>query len=152
MRAVSAGARVVHRSADEPGGPGLAGRMLRVLTEVAASARQRGRAIVESGQAQAALGEGLDSVVGWAGRRVAPRIVDTLIPYLIDAAIPSLRERVIPLVIEDLTNSRLVEELLREQSRGVVSHAAERFRNVTAGADDRVESLVGSLLHRHRER
>jgi hypothetical protein len=127
-------------------------------------------------RAQTLAREGLDEAVARVGQRAAPDLLDTLVPHLVrsvapriidgilphiekavlpqlvDAALPIVRDKVIPVVIEDLTGSALVKELLLEQSRGVASHAAQQLRNATAKADDRLEGLVHGLGRGHRDR
>jgi hypothetical protein len=148
------------------------------LRRVTDRAKLQGWAIVDSGVADARtlLRDSIDEGLTWAERRALPRLVDALVPHLvtsvapriidgllphleravtprlIDAAIPILRARVLPVVIQDLTDNPLLRKLLLEQSRGVVSQAADGLRNATARADDRVEGLFRGMVHRDRER
>jgi len=117
--------------------------------------------VAESGaDARAFVREGLDRILGWASRLAAPRIIDEMLPHLekrvvpelVDAAMPLVRARVIPAIIEDLIDSPLVQTLLLEQSRSVVSHAADQLRDATEKADGRVEDMVHNLVHRGRGR
>jgi hypothetical protein len=104
--------------------------------------------------------DGVDRALGWAGRLAAPRVVDELLPHLeervvpelIDAVMPLIRARVVPAIIEDLTSSPLVQALLLEQSRGVVSRAGDQLREATSEADGRLEDMVHNLVHRGRGR
>lgn len=125
------------------------------------------RAVLRSGivdgsraDARAFVREGVDRALVWAEQFAAPRLIEGILPYLearlvpqlIDAAMPLVRAQVIPAIIEDLTDNPLVRTLLLEQSRGVVSHAADQLRDATAEADGRVEDLFQRLVHRGRGR
>jgi hypothetical protein len=129
--------RTVWRGAARLEGPGASW-----LRDVTAGPRRQGQAIVD-GSRMVALRFARDAVdegLAW----IAPR--------LIDATIPLLRAEVLPVVIKDLTDDPLLRTLVLEQSRGVVSQAADQLRNATAHADDRVENLFRGLIHWHRDR
>ena len=51
-----------------------------------------------------------------------------------------------PAVIDDLTHSPQVRELMLEQGRGVVGEAAQHLRSSTAAADDKLESAFRRLV------
>jgi hypothetical protein len=127
-------------------------RMARAL----ADARTRGHATVAAGRAdaEAFVRSNVAETISWAQARAVPQIVDGLVPHLVDEVVPrilegtlpEIRATVLPAVIDDLTNSPQLRDLMLEQGRGVVGDAAEHLRNTTANADDRVESAFRRLV------
>lgn len=101
-------------------------------------ARQRGRSVVDAGRADAIVlvHDGMD----WLQRRGAPDLIDALIPYL--------RDRVLPVVVEDLMKDPQLRTLVVEESRDVVSQAADQLRDATAEADDRIEGAFRRFRRR----
>jgi len=97
----------------------------------------------------------VDDLMPYLVSSVVPRIIDGLTPYLVatavprilDGVLPQIRAQVLPLLIEDLTQSPQLRELITEQSRDVVADAATDLRDSTAAADDRVETGVRRLFH-----
>jgi len=64
----------------------------------------------------------------------------------LEGTLPEIRATVMPAVIDDLTHSPQVRELMLEQGRGVVDQAAEHLRSSSAAADDRLESAFRRLV------
>jgi hypothetical protein len=176
-RAAGVGRRVWRRGAHivDQGPPGRAQAGLRHLVD---RARTRGTTTVDSSRAEARalVHDGAQGGIAWAGRRLAPPVVDALVPHLVssvvprivdgilpyleqavvprlvEAAVPLVRSTVLPMVIEDLSADPSLRKLLFEQSRSVVGQAADELRGATAQADDRVEDFFHGLVHRrHRE-
>ena len=140
-----------------------AGRPLRSLersrarwSRVVANARVRGDATVAAGRAdaEAFVRNGVAETMSWAQAQAIPQIVDGLVPHMVDEVVPrilegtlpEIRARVMPAVIDDLTHSPQVRELMMEQGRGVVGEAAEHLRSSSAAADDRLESAFRRLV------
>jgi hypothetical protein len=106
--------------------------------EVMEGARRQGRAVVEAGRADAMtlVRDGM----GWVQRRGMPDLIDALLPYL--------REEVLPVVVEDLMKDPQLRTLVVEESRDVVSQAADQLRDATAEADDRIEGAFRRFKRR----
>lgn len=142
--------------------PGASGRRISItryrqrLSKLVSEARTRGQETVADGRADASafVQAGISDTIAWAQSQVVPQIVDGLVPHLVDSvvprllegAMPEIRAQVLPIVIDDLTHSPQLRELMLEQGRGVVGEAAMHVRTTTASADDRVESAFRRLV------
>ena len=152
-------ADTVDRASKLPG----AARPLRSLertrarwSRVVANARVRGAATVAAGRAdaEAFVRSSVAETISWAQAQAVPQIVDGLVPHMVDEVVPrilegtlpEIRATVMPAVIDDLTHSPQVRELMLEQGRGVVGDAAEHLRSSSAAADDRLESAFRRLV------
>jgi hypothetical protein len=126
------------------------------LAKLVVEARTRGAATVADGRADATafVQASVNDTIAWAQAKVVPQIVDGLVPHLVDSvvprilegAMPEIRAQVLPVVIDDLTHSDQLRELMLEQGRGVMGEAAQHVRSTTASADDRVESAFRRLV------
>jgi hypothetical protein len=121
-----------------------------------ATAQVRSAAALPLGWAEATLiPKVVDDLMPYIVASVVPRIIDGLSPYLmetvipriLDSAMPQIREQVLPMVIQDLTESPELRDLITAQSRDVVADAATDLRDSTAAADDRLESGFRRLFH-----
>jgi hypothetical protein len=145
-------------------------KLLKRTATAGAQAAQSGRKKA-AGQLRAAAEVPLD----WASTKAIPKIIDELMPYitetvmprvlpglldaampqiearllprLLDAAMPLIQSKVMPVLIQDLTESDDLRELITEQSRDVVADAAGDLRDSTAAADDRLETGFRRLFH-----
>ncbi|MEU7822574.1 hypothetical protein [Catellatospora sp. NPDC049133] len=127
--------------------------------DVVTAAGLRGRDTLVSSRAAAAvaLRDTVDESLTWVEKSIVPRMVDNLMPYLINSvvprlvegAIPEIRRKVIPVVIDDMTRDPRLQELITEQSRGVLASATDELRETSATADDRIESSFRRVFHRH---
>ncbi|GAA2396084.1 hypothetical protein Cme02nite_56590 [Catellatospora methionotrophica] len=127
--------------------------------DVVSSAGQRGHDTLVSSRAAAsvALRDTVDESLTWVEKTIVPRMMDNLMPYLINSvvprlvegAIPEIRRKVIPVVIDDMTRDPRLQELITEQSRGVLANATDELRETSASADDRIESSFRRVFHRH---
>ena len=125
-------------------------------SRVVANARVRGAATVAAGRAdaEAFVRSSVAETMSWAQAQAIPQIVDGLVPHMVDEVVPrilegtlpEIRATVMPAVIDDLTHSPQVRELMLEQGRGVVDQAAEHLRSSSAAADDRLESAFRRLV------
>jgi hypothetical protein len=106
--------------------------------ELMDSASRQGQAVVEAGRADAMtlVHDGM----AWVQRRGMPDLIDALLPYL--------RDQVLPIVVEDLMKDPQLRALVVEESRDVVSQAADQMRDATAEADDRIEGAFRRLIRR----
>ncbi len=129
------------------------------MREAVTHARNRGQDALTSSKAGAA--QWLQSRAGaprkWAEEKAIPQVVDDMTPYMteqfmpkmIDAMMPHIRAQVVPAVIDDLTTDPRVRNMIAEQSHGAVSAAADELRQVTATADDQIESAFRRTFSRH---
>ncbi|HEY3506440.1 MAG TPA: hypothetical protein VGN37_27075 [Actinocatenispora sp.] len=127
-----------------------------VVQDRLARARHAGEAVVREGRADAEkyVADRVGELLGWAGRQVVPvlldaavpQLVDDVVPRILDGVLPRVRDRVVPVIIDDLTSDPSVRDLVKEQSRGIVSAAAEQVRDTTGLADDRIESGLRRLF------
>jgi hypothetical protein len=100
----------------------------------------------------------VDDALAWAQVKVVPQVIDDLVPHLIsdvvprliDGALPEIRDRVVPVIIADLTTDARVQELIVEQSRGVLGQIAEQLRTNTGRADDRLEATAHRVVGREK--
>jgi hypothetical protein len=126
-------------------------------TVAAAGVRGRDTIIASRSAAMVALRTTVDDGLGWIEKSVVPRVVDDLMPYLINSvvprlvegAIPEIRNKIIPVVIDDLTRDPRLQELITEQSRGVLANATDELRETSATADDRIEDSFRRMFHLH---
>ncbi|GAA3514343.1 hypothetical protein [Actinocatenispora rupis] len=119
-------------------------------------ARRAGDTVVRESRADAEkyVADRVGELLGWTGRQVVPvlldgavpQLVDDVVPRILDGVLPRVRDRVVPIIIDDLTRDPSVRDLVREQSRGIVSAAAEQVRDATGLADDRIESGLRRLF------
>lgn len=157
---VSLAARTVNWFSGAPDSAAHGGALVRSrdrMGRIAADARQRGKATVDTARADAAvsLRASVDDGIAWTVAHVVPRIVDDMMPYLVDdvmpriieGAMPQIRTRVLPVVIDDLSHDPRIRDLVLEQSRGTAGEAAQQVRATTADADDRVEAAYRRLRH-----
>jgi len=123
-------------------------------------AQRRGRDTVDAGRqdARALVRTGLDQSLKWAHERALPPLIDGFVPYLIDSvmpriidgSLPQIRATVVPAIIDELSSSQQLRELVVDQGRDLVDDAADHLRGRTARADDRVEAAFHRLV-RHPE-
>ncbi len=126
-------------------------------TVAAAGIRGRDTLIASRSAAVVALRHTVDDGLGWIEKSIVPRMVDDLMPYLINSvvprlvegAIPEIRSKVIPVVIDDLTRDPRLQELITEQSRGVLANATDELRETSATADDKLETSFRRMFHVH---
>jgi hypothetical protein len=106
--------------------------------------------------AESALREVMDDSVGWAEKKVVPKVVEDMMPYIvntlvpkvIDGVMPQVREKVLPVLIDDLSRDPKVRKLITDQSQSAVSEAASELRETSEGADDRLEAAFNRITRR----
>lgn len=126
-------------------------------TVTAAGLRGRDTLVSSRAAAVGALRTTVDDSLTWVEREIVPRMMDNLMPYLINSvvprlvegAIPEIRSKVIPVVIDDLTRDPRLQELITEQSRGMLANATDELRDTSATADDRIETQFRRMFHLH---
>jgi hypothetical protein len=149
-RLASRGARWLSGAPDSAAHGGPLARSRDRMEQIAANARQRGAATMDTARADAvmSLRTGVDNGIAWTVAHVFPKIVDDMMPQVVDhvmpqiieGAMPQIRTRVLPVVIDDLSHDPRVRDLMVEQGRGAAGEAAQQVRATTASADDRVEA------------
>jgi hypothetical protein len=134
-------------------------KMRSAVNDAMTHARTRGQGAIASSKADAS--DWLQSTAGaprkWAETKAIPQVMDDMTPYMaeefmpkmIDAMMPHIRETVVPALIDDLTVDPRIRKMITEQSHGAVSAAADELRQVTASADDQVESAFKRTFTRH---
>ncbi len=130
------------------------------VSDAVTHARARGQDAIASSKADASqwLSSTASAPKKWAETKAIPQVMDDMTPYMtdefmpkmIDAMMPHIRETVVPAVIDDLTTDPRVRKMIAEQSHGAVSAAADELRQVTASADDQVESAFRRTFTRHQ--
>jgi hypothetical protein len=124
-------------------------------------AERRGRDTISSRRqdAEGLVDTTIDETLAWAQVKVMPKFIDDLVPHLvsdvmprlIDGALPEIRDRVVPVIIGDLTNDARVQELILNQSRGVLGQLADQLRTNTVRADDRIEAAAQRVVGRNEK-
>jgi hypothetical protein len=156
-RVASRSANWFHGAPDSAAHGGALARSRDRMERIAADARQRGQATIDTARADAVMGlrTSVDDGIAWTLARVVPKIVDDMMPYLVDqvmpriieGAMPKIRTRVLPVVIDDLSHDPRIRDLVFEQSRGAAGAAAQQVRATTASADDRAEAAYRRMRH-----
>jgi hypothetical protein len=80
---------------------------------------------------------------------LVPHLISDVMPKLIDGALPDIRDRVVPVIIDDLTTDSRVQELILNQSRGVLGQLADQLRTNTVRADERLEAAARRVVARN---
>lgn len=122
-------------------------------------AKERGQGALASSKADTKtwLSSAVQAPKNWAEQKAVPAVMDDMTPYMtqefmpkmIDAMMPHIRQTVVPALIDDLTVDPRIRTMITEQSHGAVSAAADELRQVTANADDQIESAFRRTFTRH---
>ncbi|HEU0238676.1 MAG TPA: hypothetical protein VFR11_05270 [Micromonosporaceae bacterium] len=134
-------------------------RAREMLTIAIDDAERRGRDTIASRRqgASGLVDATIDDALAWAQVKVLPKFIDDLVPHLIsdvmpkliDGALPDIRDRVVPVIIDDLTTDSRVQELILNQSRGVLGQLADQLRTNTVRADERLEAAARRVVARN---
>jgi len=134
-------------------------RAREMFTVAIDDAERRGRDTIASRRqgASGLVDATIDDALAWAQVKVLPKFIDDLVPHLIsdvmpkliDGALPDIRDRVVPVIIDDLTTDSRVQELILNQSRGVLGQLADQLRTNTVRADERLEAAARRVVARN---